>query len=79
MANGTNEDLHTAMAVLAWLRPRCPRCGRLGVTPMTWYDAVIWFECGKCYKLWREDVSEFVASPEPVDGHDSTQPARQVA
>jgi hypothetical protein len=46
---------------------------------MTWYDAVIWFECEKCYKLWREDVSEFVASPEPVDGHDSTQPARQVA
>lgn len=58
MVTGTEEDLRTAQAVLASLRPHCPRCARADVTPLTWYEAVIWFQCARCYKLWREIVEE---------------------
>jgi hypothetical protein len=57
MITGTEEDLHTVEAVLARLRPRCPRCGRIDVTPLTWCDMVLWFQCARCYKLWHEDIA----------------------
>lgn len=58
LMTGTHEDLRTVQAALAWLRPHCPRCGRADFTPLTWYEAVIWFQCARCYKLWREIVEE---------------------
>ena len=75
MVTGTEEDLRTAQAVLASLRPHCPRCARADVTPLTWYEAVIWFQCARCYKLWREDVDKPAAiSPAPAATQSSAQP-----
>ena len=80
LMTGTHEDLRTVETALAWLRPRCPRCGRADCTPLTWYETVIWFQCAQCYKLWREVLEESaVALPEPSTDQSSTQPMTHVA
>lgn len=56
MLTGTENDIRTVEAVLARLRPRCPRCMQAEFMPLTWGEHVIWFQCARCYKLWRQDV-----------------------
>ena len=53
---GTEDDIQTVEAVFARLRPRCPRCMQAEFMPLTWSDHIIWFQCARCYKLWRQDV-----------------------
>lgn len=77
--NGSEGDIRTAKAVLAWLRPRCPRCARLDVTPMTWYEDVIWFQCRSCYKLWQERFSGYGVSTQSAIRQDSTHPETRAA
>ena len=80
LMTGTHEDLRTVETALAWLRPRCPRCGRADCTPLTWYETVIWFQCAQCYKLWREVLEESaVALPEPSTDQSSTPSMTHVA
>jgi len=77
---GTHEDLRSVQAALAWLHPHCPRCGRADITPLTWYDVVIWFQCARCYKLWREVLQELiVAAAEPASARTPTEPITHVA
>jgi hypothetical protein len=63
MVTGTVKDLRTVKAVLARLRPCCPRCERVDVIPLTWCETVIWFQCARCYKLWHEDVDKAAVVP----------------
>jgi hypothetical protein len=75
MVTGTEKDLHTVETVLARLQPRCPRCRGKDVTPLTWCDMVMWFQCPQCYKLWHEDLNRVEAMrPAPMTSHASTQP-----
>lgn len=75
MVRGTAEDLRTVEAVLARLRPCCPRCGRVDLRPLTWYDMVIWFQCAECYKLWHQHLKRAETNlPAPMTSHSPTAP-----
>ncbi len=70
LVTGSVGDVETVQAVLARLQPQCPRCRHVEIWPLTWADAVIWFLCSRCFKLWHVDVPVPAASATPNPAQD---------